>query len=78
MGNIRNFTTVLIELNQLCNLNCEFCFYRDYGRIEEQLSLNSLKSIVERFPTLDNFFITGGECTLNKAYGRMCKFIRNI
>lgn len=77
MKNMKNFTIALIELNQHCNLNCEFCFYRDYGRIEEQLSLNSLKSIVERFPNLDNFFVTGGECTLNEDILQIAEYLSN-
>ncbi len=63
---MENFTTVFIESNQLCNLNCEFCFYRDYGRMKQQLSLNFLKPIIEKFSNLEKFFITGGECTLNE------------
>lgn len=66
MNKNNQFTTLLIELNQICNLDCGFCFYRDYGRIEKYLQLNALKTIIKRFPNLNNFFITGGECTLHK------------
>lgn len=77
MRNNENFTTLLIELNQTCNLNCDFCFYRDYGRKENYLELNDLKSIIKKFPNLNNFFITGGECTLHKDILQIVDYLGN-
>lgn len=77
MNKNNQFTTLLIELNQICNLDCAFCFYRDYGRVEKYLQLNVLKKITKRFPDLNNFFLTGGECTLHKNILSIIEYLSN-
>ena len=57
---------LLIEVNQTCNLNCSYCFYRDYGRVKDSLSLENIKEIFEKCPNADEFFLTGGECFTSK------------
>ena len=59
---------LLIELNQVCNLNCEYCFYRDYDRDKEVLQLENLKSIIKNYPNLEKVYLTGGEATINKDF----------
>ena len=45
--------------------------------MKEQLALTSLELIVDRFPNLDNFFITGGECTLNENIVQIVEYLSN-
>ena len=56
--------SLLIELTQKCNLNCLYCFYRDYGRIENEISKNDIINILQKYKHIDNIYLTGGECTL--------------
>lgn len=53
---------LLIEVNQICNLNCTYCFYRDYGRVSNMLSLQNIDELLEKCPMADEFYLTGGEC----------------
>lgn len=59
---------ILVELNQTCNLNCEYCFYRDYSRNKEMLNLNDIKNIISTNPNLEKVFLTGGEATINSHF----------
>jgi len=63
---LNNCKKILIEVNQTCNLNCTYCFYRDYGRVSESLSLDNIKEMLKKCPNADEFFITGGECFTSK------------
>lgn len=79
---------VLIETNQTCNLNCKYCFYNDIGRSNNILSLNDIKKIVKKYPNIKEFYLTGGECTLNDEFasiieclslnGKICIFTNGI
>ena len=41
MKTLNNCKKLLIEVNQTCNLNCTYCFYRDYGRVSNSLSIEN-------------------------------------
>lgn len=60
----KNVDTLLIELTQKCNLNCQYCFYRDYGRKKEEITIEKLNNIISEYPNLKDIYLTGGECTL--------------
>lgn len=55
---------LLFELTQKCNLNCEYCFYRDYGRISSELNFHQFQTILDKYKDIKNIYFTGGECTL--------------
>lgn len=57
---------VLIEVNQTCNLNCSYCFYRDYGRVTNSLSTEEIKELFINCPNANDFYLTGGECFTSK------------
>lgn len=59
---------ILFELNQTCNLNCEYCFYRDYGRSNDNLLPIQLKKILNQYDSICNIYFTGGECTINPYF----------
>lgn len=62
MQELKKCKTILIEVNQKCNLNCTYCFYRDYGRISDTLNLNQINNMLEQCPNANQFYLTGGEC----------------
>ena len=59
---------ILFELNQTCNLDCEYCFYRDYGRVKDNLLPTQLKKILNQYDSIGNIYFTGGECTINPYF----------
>lgn len=59
---------ILIELNQTCNLNCEYCFYRDYSRDVEFLTTDKINDIITSNIDLKKVYLTGGEATINKNF----------
>lgn len=63
---MNNCKKILIEVNQTCNLNCTYCFYRDYGRVANQLSVDNIKEMLDKCPKLEECFLTGGECFTSK------------
>lgn len=62
MQELKNCKKILIEVNQTCNLNCTYCFYRDYGRTTQSLTMDSINELLEKCPIADEFYLTGGEC----------------
>ena len=66
MKTLNNCKKLLIEVNQTCNLNCTYCFYRDYGRVSNSLSIENIEEMLEKCPNVDEFFLTGGECFTSK------------
>lgn len=62
MQKLKNCKKILIEVNQTCNLNCTYCFYRDYGRIAKILTMDNINELLENCPAADEFYLTGGEC----------------
>lgn len=54
---------LLVEINQICNLSCAYCFYHERERSKRQMSLQLFCSILESHPR--KLFITGGEPFLN-------------
>ena len=64
---------ILVELNQTCNLNCEYCFYKDYGRKKSHLNLNKLIKLgIEKY---DVIYLTGGEPFLNQDIYNILKYL---
>ena len=62
MQELKNCKKILIEVNQTCNLNCTYCFYRDYGRTTKSLSIDNINELLEKCPSAEEFYLTGGEC----------------
>lgn len=62
MQKLKKCKKILIEVNQTCNLNCTYCFYRDYGRATKSITMNNINEILENCPSVDEFYLTGGEC----------------
>ena len=58
MQELKKCKKILIEVNQTCNLNCTYCFYRDYGRNTKSLSLNSINEMLEKCPNAKEFYLT--------------------
>jgi MoaA/NifB/PqqE/SkfB family radical SAM enzyme len=56
--------TLLVETNQSCNLNCGYCFYRDYGRSRSELAVEDIDAILQDNEGVDTVYLTGGETTL--------------
>lgn len=67
---------ILIELNQNCNLNCEYCFYKDYGRKNEALTVENL--IEKNIQNYDVIYLTGGEPFLNKDIKNILFYLNKI
>lgn len=65
MQKLKNCKKLLIEVNQTCNLNCTYCFYRDYGRVEKYLNMKDIDNLIQNCPNVDEFYLTGGECFLS-------------
>ena len=64
-----NEKVLLIELTQKCNLNCKYCFYRDYGRVSEEIDLDKFNKILN-----ENEFVKA----YNKVYKKMKKQLKEI
>lgn len=62
MQELKKCKKILIEVNQTCNLNCTYCFYRDYGRTTQSLTMDSINELLEKCPISNEFYLTGGEC----------------
>ena len=62
MQKLKKCKKILIEVNQTCNLNCTYCFYRDYGRTTKNLTIDNINELLEKCPIADEFYLTGGEC----------------
>ena len=62
MQELEKCKKILIEVNQTCNLNCTYCFYRDYGRTTKSLTIDNIDELLERCPVAKEFYLTGGEC----------------
>lgn len=56
--------SLLIEVNQKCNLNCLYCFYNDYGREKVELKKNDISKILANYGKIGHIYLTGGECTI--------------
>ena len=62
MQELKKCKKILIEVNQTCNLNCTYCFYRDYGRTTKSLTIDNINELLKKCPIADEFYLTGGEC----------------
>ena len=64
---------ILIEINQFCNLNCKYCFYNDIGRSKTFINNNDIKKLMLKYKNVKEFYLTGGEVTLNKDFEKILK-----
>lgn len=62
MQELKKCKKILIEVNQTCNLNCTYCFYRDYGRTTKSITMDNINEMLKNCPNADEFYLTGGEC----------------
>lgn len=66
---------ILIEVNQKCNLKCEYCFYNDYGRTKEEITLKEI--IKNNIASYEEIYITGGEPFLNNHIYEILNYLKN-
>ena len=59
MQELKKCKKVLVEVNQTCNLNCTYCFYRDYGRVTNRINLQNIDDLLENCPLADEFYQNG-------------------
>lgn len=64
-------------LNFTCNLNCKHCC--NPKNIYDEISFSQAKRIIDEAITLgiSHINITGGECTINKDFFKIAKYIRS-
>lgn len=69
--------SLFIELTYNCNLNCIHCF-NPKNKNHLSLKLDKMKKIIDDAFDMGVFSITlsGGECTLDKDFLEICKYIR--
>lgn len=72
----QNGYNLLFELTQKCNLNCEYCFYRDYGRSPSELNFGQFQEIIDKYENMNNIYFTGGECTLATDFVRILQLAK--
>lgn len=65
LKNMKKINKILLEVNQICNLKCSYCFYNDYGRNTRNITLNDVETIIDNYPYLNTVYITGGEPYIN-------------
>ncbi len=70
--------SLILELNYKCNLNCKHC-YNHKNMNECFMTFEQAKKIIDEAYDLGIFCVklTGGECTLNKDFLKICEYIRN-
>lgn len=68
---------LFFELTHKCNLNCIHCFQSDHNDNTE-LKFEKIKEIIDEAIHKGLFTVTlsGGECTLNKDFLKIAKYIR--
>ncbi len=66
-----------LELNYKCNLNCKHCF-NPKNMDEYSISFEQAKKIIDEAYNSDVYGIalTGGECTINKDFLKIAKYVR--
>ncbi len=69
--------TLFLELNYSCNLNCIHCC-NPKNINEEKISFKIAKKIIDEAIELgiSAVVLTGGECTINKDFFRIAKYVR--
>ena len=65
---------LLIEVNQTCNLNCTYCFYRDYGRSSDTIQIKDIEKYIKKYH-FDEFYLTGGECFTSKNIDEIIEYL---
>ena len=88
MQKLKNCKKILIEVNQTCNLNCTYCFYRDYGRTSNSISIENIEELLINCPQIEEFYLTGGECFTSpiieeiikklSSYGKVIAFTNGV
>lgn len=69
----KNCKSLLIEVNQKCNLNCLYCFYNDYGRKKTELNCDDIHKILVDYDNIEQIYLTGGECTIARDFVNILK-----
>lgn len=69
---------LFLELTHNCNLKCVHCFNCDNKKVK-QISFEEIKPIIDDAYDLGVFHVTvsGGECTTNKDFLKIVKYIRH-
>ncbi|MEG2379871.1 MAG: radical SAM protein [Bacilli bacterium] len=68
-------STVLIEVNQLCNLRCEYCFYNDYGRKKSYITVDMVARVLKS--ETKKVYLTGGEPFINPDIFKIIKHLKS-
>ena len=68
---------IYLELNYRCNLKCKHC-YNPKNCNNEEINFNQAKKIIDEAYELgiSTVILTGGECTINKDFLKIAKYIR--
>ena len=69
--------TLHLELNYKCNLNCKHCF-NPKNMDEYFISFDKAKKIIDEayISNIYGIALTGGECTTNKDFLKIAKYVR--
>ncbi len=70
--------TLILELNYKCNLKCKHCF--NHKNMENYyISFEDAKKAIDQAYDIgiSTVRLTGGECTLNKDFLKICEYIRS-
>ncbi len=70
--------TLILQLNYDCNLKCKHCF-NPKNKMNEQLDFEICKKAIDEADELGviEISMTGGECTINKDFLKIAKYIRS-
>ncbi len=73
-----NLNTLYLDLNYKCNLKCKHC-YNHKNMDKYYISFNQAKKAIDQAYDMGISLvkITGGECTLNKDFLKIVKYIRS-
>ncbi len=68
---------LILELNYNCNLKCKHCY--NHKNIDKYLSFEEAKKAIDEAYNMGIFTVrlTGGECTINKDFLKICEYIRS-
>ncbi|MBW1615429.1 MAG: radical SAM protein [Deltaproteobacteria bacterium] len=65
-----------VDINNLCNLRCKHCFWEANYNDKTDMNLNildSVKQVLNRFPSITNILWYGGEPLINKESVKLLK-----
>lgn len=73
--------SVHLNLSRDCNLTCNYCYAEERPLEGKQLSLDEYKALIDDLKTMNDYMeisLTGGEPMLNKNYGKIAEYCREV